>query len=239
MNKIPIKIKIKTDQIASQKEIKEALNLSGALAQPKASQVKEKRWLMPLLFSLLFISLAILAANFFITRTKSSSPLKEYFPEQAEMTILFKTQQAGNIGYLISSRLEKDYPFYQWLKARAGQILDEAVVSAAKDIAPLLKDEVALAILDSDEKQKLSWLLLTQIKPEKLAQKEIIFSKIEQVLKKNFGFNQLSYRQIRISRAYSLSQADKSYFYAQINTFFVIGNSLEEIEKTIDRIIEN
>ncbi len=239
MNKFPIKIKIKTGQTASQKEIKEAINLSGALAQPKASQVKEKRWLMPLLFSLLFISLAILTANFFIARTKNSSPLKEYFPEQAKVSILFKTQQAGNIGYLISSRLEKDYPFYQWLKARAGQILDEAGVSAAKDIAPLLKDEAALAILDSDEKQKLSWLLLTQIKPDKLAQKEIIFSKIEQVLKKNFGFNQLSYRQIRISRAYSLSQADESYFYAQINTFFVIGNSLEEIEKTIDRIIEN
>ncbi|MBI4709356.1 MAG: hypothetical protein HY764_04095 [Candidatus Portnoybacteria bacterium] len=234
MAKIPVKINAPSK--TSQQDIKKALNLNQVLSesgQPKPP--KNRLWrFLTLITTLVAAGLAIVLFWF------NEQPFSRYqsiIPKETQAVAVIKTDKLQDLGSLILPDLENSSSFYRWLKSQVLQFLSDSNVSIDKDIAPLLEEELAILILPQ-ETAGVSWAAIAQTKPNE-TQNQLVFSKIEAGLRRNFGLNQTSYRQIKINSVYSLDQIDRPYYYCQIKNFIVISNSLNGVKAIIDRIINN
>jgi len=237
MTQIPIKIK--SNSKTTQQEIKKALNLNQLLsAQAKSiTKNRNKSWLNFSVGLILIMILIVLAANFFWSSSKSLSAYQKLTPKQAQAAIFFKIYELKNLYPAVIPNEEQNASFYQWLKNRILQFLADSGISAENDLLPLFQEQAAFFILPPDRNQKLSWLILAETKSNQDPKRQLVFNKIEQELKKDFGFNQTFYRQLKINIIYPLDQLERQYFYAQINNFVAVSNSQTTLENLIDRII--
>ena len=128
------------------------------------------------------------------------------------------------------------WPFEQELKPAIEKYLGQTNLEFQKDIQPLLKNQLALALFPAEEKQASPFIVVLQ-KNTSLAQFNQILSRLEEEFKKDFNLSSESYRQANITNLKSLS-SDSNYYYSQIEDYLVIGNSLEWLKKTIDLIIK-
>lgn len=237
MAQIPIKIKPNSE--TNQSDIKKALNLNQLLsAQAKlVAKNKNKFWLTFGFFLILTLILLALLANLFWSKPWGFGVYQKLIPEQTQAAIFLKINELENLYPAIIPDEEQNSSFYQWLKNRILQFLADSDVSAENDLLPLFQEQAAFLILPPRSNQKLSWLILAETKPSQDLQKQLIFDKIEQELRKDFGLSQLSYRQVKINAVHSLNQLERRYFYAQINNFVTISNDQAALENLIDRII--
>jgi len=235
-----IQIRIKDDSQANQQDIKKALNLNQVLAQAKQPKNKKKLRLISVFLAILILILAGFMAGFFLFRPQGFSQYQKLIPEQAKAVIFLKTDQLKNLTPGIWSDFEQDSSYFQWLKDRISQFSADAQIIPENDIIPLFKEEVAFIVLSSasSANQKPNWAILAEIRQGQDSQKQITFEKVEQVLRRDFGLDELFYRQTKINQVYSLNQPEQAWYYTQVNNFIIVSGDLVSIQSLVDKIIK-
>jgi len=233
-----ISIKVKTPERQSHEDIKKALNLNEVLAAPSKEDRPRKGKFWPIVAFILLLIILVLAGRLWAESRKNFLQFNNIIPSDAKAVFLVKLDQLREIAPSLLPEIEANSAFYQWAKDRISQFLVSAGISAQDEIIPLFKQDIALLALPSTN-GKTAWVLLAQQQPGQDRQENTLVAKIEEGLNKNFGTNELLYRQTKIKSVYSFKQIDKPYYYAQINGFTIISNELPAIQKIIDKIIGN
>ncbi len=221
----------------SQQDIKKALNLNRVFSQtnePKTPKNKIKIWLIAVVL-LIIISLG-LAAKIWLDSQKSFSQYQNLIGPETKTAVVFKIDRLESIAGLAMIELKKDIDFYRWLKERITVFLADSQVSLQNDIIPFLQDEAFFLIIPSN-KNDFTWVAGGKIKSNQAFQAQKAIEKIELGLRKNFGTNELLYRQTKINTVYSFSQINKPYYWSQIDGFILVSNNLPGIQTIIDKII--
>lgn len=229
---IKIPIKIGDNSQVNHHDIKKALNLNQVLSQA-SSKMKNKGKPWMILSLILTLALAALVFAFFWSAPKNFSLYQNLIPPETKITAFLKIDQLENISSLVLPELEKDSSFYRWLKERTLGFLRDSGVSG-QEIASLLEKDIVFLVLPSEE--NLNWLIIGKLKPAS-SEKQILFGKIEYGLRQDFGLDQSFYRQIKINSVYSFGKTDRPYYYAEVNNFIIIGNSLDSVRDLIGKII--
>jgi hypothetical protein len=237
--KIPIKIT--TDANVNHQDIKKALNLNKILSDAKAmasgSAKKASFWkILTAVFLLLSIALAI--KTFWLDQ-KSFSDYQDIIPSQTQAVFFIKISQIDQLAPSVIPGLEQNSDFYKWLKQRISQFLADSNIDARAELLPILKEEAAFMVFPQNNSGRLTWAIIAQSNLDQPAAGQTVFGKIEDGLKKNFGINQLLYRQIKINSVYAFNKIDNPYYYSQIDNYLIVGNDLDSLQKIIDKIIGN
>ena len=220
-------------------DIKKALNLNkvfqDAKTQAMSSAKKASFWkILTAIFLLCSIALAIKA---FWLDQRSFSDYQNIIPSQTQAVFFIKLSQIDRLAPAVIPGLEQNSDFYKWLKQRISQFLNDANVDAQTELMPILKEEAAFLIFPQNNPNRLTWAIIAQSNLNQNTASQTVFTKIEGGLRKNFGINELFYRQIKINSVYAFNKVDKPYYYSQVDNYLIVGNDLDSLEKIIDKII--
>lgn len=246
MTRIPIKVKKKG---ALEMEVADDLRVNLRPWPPKFCQTKlgrpgaELEEKQPSFFSkraglflaILVIIILVCLVNWFF-KPSPAIPLAKIIPQEAiVLSLIDKDALYGQILPFYGT-LQEQSPFYQWLMAEINRYLSQADLDFQQDIQPLFKKQLGLALFPANDQTDFPFVILLQ-KQAGSAQINRILGQIELVLKKDFHLSSQIYRQIKIISCQSLS-SPHSFYYSQIEDYFLIGNSIDWLEKVIDLIIK-
>jgi len=237
--KIPIKVS--TDSQMNHQDIKKALNLNKVLSDAKnqVSGSAKKASFWKILTAVFVLFSAALAIKTFWLDQRSFSSYQNIIPSQAQAVFFIKLSQIDRLAPAVIPGLEQNSDFYRWLKQRISQFLTDSNIDAQAELMPSLKEEAAFLVFPQNGSNKLTWAIIAQSNLDQNTASNSVFAKIEGGLRKNFGINQLFYRQIKINSVYAFNKVDKPYYYSQIDNYLIVGNDLESMQEIIDKIIGN
>ncbi|OIO47818.1 MAG: hypothetical protein AUJ32_01960 [Parcubacteria group bacterium CG1_02_40_82] len=236
-DKIPVKIT--TDSKINHQDIKKALNLNKVLSDAKALALAPARKAMPwkiltAIFALISIAFAI---KIFWLDQRFFSQYQNIIPEGTQAVFFIKIGQIDQLAPAIIPGLEQNSDFYRWLKQRINQFLADSNINVQTELISSFKEEAAFLVFNPNQSNKLNWAIIAQSNIGQNAGDQTVFAKIEAGLRKNFGINQLFYRQVKINSVYAFNKIDKPYYWSQIDNYLIMGNDLESLQKIIDKII--
>lgn len=244
MVNIPIEVK-QTGQ-ASQRDIKQALNLNRVFSVPAAPEKpknKTKVWLSAVI--LLAMISAGLGVKIWLDSQKRFSQYQDLIGSEIKTAVFLKTDHLESIIGLAAAELKKDTGFFLWLKERITSFLAGSQISAADDLLPLFQDEAFFFVSPASPSQGGSsgvdsfiWAAGGKIKSDQNLQVQRVLEKIARALRQNFGVSELLYRQTKINSAYSFNQINRPYYWSQIDGFVLVSNNLEAMQGIIDRVID-
>jgi hypothetical protein len=236
-----IPIKVTTDSKVNHQDIKKALNLNKVISDAKTrasnSAKKASFWkILTVIFLLLSIGLAI--KSFWYDQRNLPS-YQNIIPGEAQAVFYIKISQLNQLAPTVIPGLEQNSDYYKWLNQKISQFLTDANIDAQSELVPSLKDETVFLVFPPTKTGGLSWAIIGQSNIVATGGNQTVFGKIEDGLRKNFGTNQLFYRQIKINSVYAFNKIDKPYYYSQVDNYLVVANNLDALEKIVDKIIGN
>lgn len=211
MPKIPIKIRKGKSTKPVAEELK--VDLRNSL-EPKLKQPRSSVGLFLVIF-LVMVILGLSAYCFFLAPQKT--PFADLIPQEAAIFALINQQEI--------------YPQISLFNQEIAAKID----NYSEDIQLLFQEQIAFILLPANDKLNFPFALLGL---KKASQREInqVLNEVETRLEDNYNFSSENYRQIKITRLKPLADSS-SYFYCQIDKYFIIGNSRDCLEKIIDSII--
>jgi len=236
-DKIPVKIT--TDSKINHQDIKKALNLNKVISEARALALAPgKRATLWKILTAIFVLVSIaFAIKIFWLDQRFFSQYQNIIPEGTQAVFFIKIGELEQLAPAVIPGLEQNSEFYRWLKQRINQFLADSNINAQTELLPSLKEEAAFLVFDTNQSNKLNWAIIAQSNIGQNAGNQTVFAKIEQGLRKNFGINQLFYRQVKINSVYAFNKIDKPYYWSQIDNYLIVGNDLESLQKIIDKII--
>ena len=235
-NNIPIKIK--NSEQANQQDIKKALNLNQVLADAKEAKNSSKSRFWPVVALILAIIALGLGARLFLFSQPNYSQYQKIIPSNVKAIILLNLSSLQDLAPVLSPELQDNSQYFRWLKDRIQLFLQDAGVSAQNDLLPTLTSQAAFMVLPSStDNIPVAWVLAAQTKNISDQQDQRVFDKLQQELRRNFGVNQIVYRQTQINTVYSFNYTDRPYYWTRINSFILVGNELNSFQSVVDQII--
>ncbi|OGZ35256.1 MAG: hypothetical protein A3A94_01505 [Candidatus Portnoybacteria bacterium RIFCSPLOWO2_01_FULL_43_11] len=237
MVKIPIKIK-------KDNSLKEKVSDELKVDLRKSNESGIKAPGLPPLFKktagwvlLVLIGAALFyGVNRFLNPAENSSLIK-IIPKSASAFVIIDQKSLFDQILPFHQEFLEQSSFYQWSTKEFEKRLNQAGLDFPKDIQPLLKNQVGLALFPQKDKEPFPFVLILQ-REATSAQTNRILEQIEKELEKDFHTSYQTYRQNKIINLKSLSSQAKNYYYSQIEDYFLISNSPGLLEKTIDLIIK-
>lgn len=231
MQPTPIKINKPSGGNEPAKPAKHVLNLNGSPTKPPTNiRLKKYFWL------LLILIIAEGAVIAWLYLLKPVSPYQKLLPPNAVASSYF--DQIALVSLLKSQKTASpDWSPLAWGENALKDFLSQAKLDQPEQLLALFSDQMALAILPPASDASPTWLILASIKApaDTFLQAR---DKTEQALKQNFNLASEPYRQIKISQVQSLKENANSFFYAQVNDYFVLTNNESLIKETIYKIIK-
>lgn len=229
MPKIPIQIK-KGD---SADEIAEEMKVD-LRDRPESKQKQPSRkWLFLGIGLFLIIIFSILGWWFFSFQKMAFADL---IPEETVIFGLINQQELYPQMAPLSQFLRENNFYGPGAMDKLNDYFIQSQLSFQEDIQPLFKPEMAFILLPANSEISLPFTLLLE-KKSSTAQISQILDKIESKLKEDYDLSSQIYRQIEITILRPLSSTI-NYLYSQVGDYFIISNSQESLEKTIDLIID-
>ena len=211
--------------------------ISEAKAHAVGSAKKASFW--KTLTVILFLFSIVLIIKTFWLDQKPFSDYQNIIPSQTQAVFFIKISELGQLVPSVIPGLEQNSDFYKWLKQKISQFMADSDVDVQKELLPTLEEETAFLVFPENGSNKLVWAAIGQINLNQTVASQKVISKLEEGLKKNFGINQLFYRQVKINTVYAFNKIDKPYYYSQVDNYLIVGNDLGVLEKIIDEIIGN
>lgn len=231
MSRIPIKIRKGKPAKPVAEELKVDLRNSLDTARKQPS----KKWLfLGIVLTIVFLLLFLLIGCFFFGQKKA--PFADLIPQEAVIFGIINQadfyQQALPLGQFL-----KDNNFYgQSAVNRFSHYLAEANLSFVEDVQSLFKKEMAFILLPANQESMFPFVLLLEkeASADKISQ---VLEEIEPKLKEDYNFSSRTYRQIKITILKPLTNSN-SYFFSQIEKYFIISNCQSCLERIIDSVID-
>jgi len=229
MPKIPIQVKKgdSADEVAE--EMKVDLRNDSGTEQKQPS----RKWLFLGIGLFLIIVFSILGYWFF---SSQKMPFADLVPEEAIVFGLINQPELYPQIASLGQFLEENNFYGPGAINKLNDYFIQAQLSFQEDIQPLFKPEMAFILLPANSETSFPFALLLE-KKSSTAQISQILDKIEPKLKEDYNLSSQTYRQIEITVLRPLSLAINC-LYGQIDDYFIISNSQELLEKTIDLIID-
>jgi len=229
MPKIPIQVKKgdSADEVAE--EMKVDLRNDSGTEQKQPS----RKWLFLGIGLFLIIVFSILGYWFF---SSQKMPFADLVPEEAIVFGLINQPELYPQIASLGQFLEENNFYGPGAINKLNDYFIQAQLSFQEDIQPLFKPEMAFILLPANSETSFPFTLLLE-KKSSTAQISQILDKIEPKLKEDYNLSSQTYRQIEITVLRPLSLAINC-LYGQIGDYFIISNSQELLEKTIDLIID-
>ncbi len=193
-----------------------------------------KRWLYISFF--LFLIVVCLGINYWFLASQEK-PFNDLIPENAVVySVINQIELYPQISHFNQVLQEKNL-FGQEIISKINSCFDQAGLDFPEDIQSLFNNQSAFVLLPANSEISLPFLIILERNVE-LAKMSQALKDIELELNKEFNLYTEDYRQIKIAKISSLSASNYSYFYTQIERYFIISNSKESLEKIVNSIID-